>query len=861
MKLPSAYQPEKYEGDIYALWENSGVFKPSNRGHDDYYSLTLPPPNANGDLHMGHALTVAIEDSLVRYHRLQGKAALYVPGADHAGFETWVVYEKKLAQEGKSRFDYSREELYRQVWDFVQKNKHNFEAQLRALGASVDWTRFTFTLDNKVIGTSYQTFKKMWEDGLIYRGSRIVNYCTFHGTSFSDIEVVHEEEKTNLWHIAYPLADGSGEVVIATTRPETKVGQAALMVNPKDKRYKHLVGKEVQQPLVPDKNIKIIADEYVNMDFGTGVVTVTPGHDPNDYEVARRNNLPMLELITTEGKLSNNVPQEFRGMTVTVARQTVVEALKKKGLLRKVEDYTHSVGKCYKCGTVIEPLLREQWFVKMQPLATRAIEELKAGKIDFYPKNKKDQIIRYLSELKDWNISRQIPWGIPIPAFQNTEDASDWIFDARVHEESIEVDGKSYKRDPDVFDTWFSSGQWPYVTLDYPSGDDFKSHYPLSLMETGFDILYQWVARMIMLGLYVTGEVPFKTVYLHGMIVDKSGQKQSKSKGNVSSPLEIISEYGSDALRIGILNGQSPGNNQLFMPSKATGGRNFANKLWNIARFVEDKVGDNHHLKSTPTPSSRADHWILSRLNHASTEISKAFEAYRISEAYEVIYSFVWHDLADWYIEASKVQTNPSMLAYLLDSTLKLSHPFAPFVTETIWQTLAWEGDSILADQLWPRPVQFNALAVAEFKSVIGVITEARHITKALGVGRPKLYFNSAPLIEEEGILITLLGRLGGALKAQGSERKGLKLTNSGYDAWLDIDNLAAMNYLSSLREKQVVRQETIKRLQARVSNPSYASKAPKALVEQSHAQIEEEKQLLTSLDTEIKKIVKAIEI
>ncbi|MBX4199721.1 class I tRNA ligase family protein, partial [Candidatus Saccharibacteria bacterium] len=409
MKLPKTYEPAQYEADIYNLWERNEAFKPIDRGGEGYFSLDLPPPNANGDLHMGHALTVAIEDSLMRYHRMQGRAALYVPGADHAGFETWVVYEKKLNEQGRSRFDFSREELYQQVWDFVQANKHSFEAQLRALGGSLDWTKFTFTLDKKVVDTSYNTFQKMWHDKLIYRGKRIVNFCTFHGTSFSDIEVIHEEEDTKLWHIAYPLTDGSGEVVIATTRPETKLGQSALMVHPKDDRYKHLIGKEVTQPLVPDSPIPIIADDYVEMEFGTGVVTVTPGHDPNDFEVAGRHNLPIIELITPEGKMSDAVPEPFRGLTVSEARKAVDEALNKAGYLRKVEPYHHSIGKCYKCGTPIEPLVREQWFVSMRPLAERAAKAIEDNKITFYPASKKGQTLRYLTEVRDWNISRQIP--------------------------------------------------------------------------------------------------------------------------------------------------------------------------------------------------------------------------------------------------------------------------------------------------------------------------------------------------------------------------------------------------------------------------------------------------------------------
>ncbi len=478
MRLPKAYSPKEYESEIYALWEKGGAFEPKNRGGDGYFSMVIPPPNANAGLHIGYGYTMAIEDTIVRYHRMQGRETLFVPGADHAGFETWVVYEKKLAEQGKSRFDFSREELYRQVWDFVEQNKEKSQSQIRALGASVDWSKFTFTLDNKVVAQAYKTFEKMWHQGLIYRGKRIVNFCTFHGTSFADIEVVHEQEKTKLWYIAYPLADGSGEVVIATTRPETKLGQSALMVNPKDERYKNLVGREVNQPLVPDKPIKIIADDYVDVEFGTGVVTVTPAHDPNDYEVAIRHKLPLIELITPEGKMSNNVPQQFRGLSVLQARETVVKALETGNYLRKTEDYVHSIGKCYKCGTPIEPLLREQWFVKMEPLAKEAIQVLTDKKIAFYPDSKRSQLIRYLEGLKDWNISRQIAWGIPIPAFQNTADPDDWIFDTRVDQATIEVHGKTYRRDPDVFDTWFSSSSWPYVTLNYPDETSLKSSTP-----------------------------------------------------------------------------------------------------------------------------------------------------------------------------------------------------------------------------------------------------------------------------------------------------------------------------------------------------------------------------------------------
>lgn len=852
MRLPKVYEPDKYETEIYALWEREGAFLPKNRGKDSYFSITLPPPNANGDLHMGHALINAIQDSLVRYHRMQGSTTLYIPGADHAGFETQVVYERKLEGEGKSRFDFSREELYRQIWDFVQANKHNFEAQLRALGASLDWSRYTFTLDNKVVATSYATFQKMWHDGLIYRGARIVNYCTFHGTSFSDIEVVHEEEKTKLWHIAYPLTDGSGEVVIATTRPETKLGQSALMVNPKDGRYKNLVGKEVTQPLVPGKPIEIISDDYVDMEFGTGVVTVTPGHDTNDFEVGQRHHLPVIELITTEGKMSEQVPGPFRGLTIKEARGAVEKTLKEKGYLRGVEDYTHSVGKCYKCGTIIEPLVREQWFVRMRPLADEAIKHLENKEVSFYPASKHAQTIKYLQEVRDWNISRQIAWGMPIPAFQNTSRPDDWVFDTRVDQEQIEVNGQIYKRDPDVFDTWFSSGQWPFVTLDYPDSADFKQFYPLSLMETGGEILYQWVARMIMLGLYTTGKVPFKDVYIHGYVLAEDGQKMSKSIGNVINPLEIINRYGSDALRMGLLTGRRAGVNQGYHPAKMQASRNFSNKLWNVARFIEDKVGDAHSLKAGAAPRSVADHWILQKLSGLSEDIAKYLEHYRLSEAFEVLYIFVWHDLADWYIEVSKSENNPAMMAYVLESTLKLTHPFAPFVTETIWQTLAWEEGTLLAVQHWPIVPQYDAALAGQFQQLKEVVEEVRQITSILGVKKPSLYFRNAPVLAEHYELVTRLARLGSVQAAETDMALGLRLTASRLDCWLDIDRQTAQNYIDKLKARQTEQEGTVRRLESRLANRDYTAKAPPELVAQTRQQLAEDKAQLDSLEEEL---------
>jgi valyl-tRNA synthetase len=845
MKLPKVYEPSQYEGDIYALWEKSGAFTPKGTGKG--FSIVMPPPNANGNLHLGHALTLALEDIAIRYHRLKGERTLFVPGADHAGFETWVVYEKKLNSEGKNRFDFSREQIYEQVWDFVAQNRENFEAQIRSLGASVDWQHFTFTLDDKIVRQAYATFKKMWEEGLIYRGERLVNFCTYHGTAFADIEVDYKEEAGHLWHIRYPLTDGSGEVVVATTRPETMLGDTAVAVHPDDARYSKFVGKTVKLPLT-HREIPIIADDFVDTKFGTGAVKITPAHDQNDFDAGKRHDLPMIPVISHEGKITHDMPEAYRGLTVEDARKRVVHDLEEQGFLVRTEDYTHSVGHCYKCGTVIEPLLREQWFVDMQPLAKPAIEALKNNKIKFYPKNKQAQLITYLENLRDWNISRQIAWGIAIPAFQNVDEPEDWIFDDRAGEEIITVDGKTYKRDPDVFDTWFSSGSWPYATLGYPDSPDFKDFYPLSLMETGFDILMPWVSRMLMMGLYTTGEVPFKEVYLHGLILDKHGQKMSKSKGNVINPMELVGQYGSDALRMGIISGQTPGNNQPLAYSKIVGARNFCNKLWNIARYIEDLTGDSP-ADGKPEAKSAADHWVLSKLQQSQEDIARGLESYRFSEAYETLYHFVWDDLADWYIEASKAEPNLPLLTFVLEAVLALAHPFAPFVTETIWQTLEWEKDSILAVHEWPKIPKTSTGQAKVFEEVKTIVSETRFIMSALQASDVTLYYTEVPFLTENAAIIKRLARLKDVTEVRGGT--GIYLTETNYRCWLDIDTSTAQAYLGQLEAKQEAQKAVIAQLEGRLGNKSYVHGAPHHIVEQTRSQLEEAKQLLANLQAE----------
>jgi len=845
VKLAKAYDPNEYEPNIYALWEKSGAFKPSGTGEP--FSTIMPPPNANGNLHIGHALDMGLKDILTRYKRMRGFDTIFIPGADHAGFETWVVYEKELQKQGKNRFDFSREQLYTQVWDFVDQQRGNMELQLRALGVSASWDDLVFTLDEKVIKTVYQTFQKLWNDGLIYRGERIVNYSTKYQTSYADIEVDHKVEKGTLWHVAYPLLDKIGEIVIATSRPETLFGDVAVAVNPNDERYKDLIGTRVQLPLT-GREIPIIADDYVDPAFGTGAVKITPAHDPNDFEVGKRHNLTPIQVIDFDGTMIN-VPTEFIGLEVDKARQRTLAALEAQELIRKEEPIEHTVGYDYKSGLPIQPLIKEQWFLKIEPLAKRAFDTLEKDEITFYPAGKKQILKQYLANVHDWNLSRQIPWGIPIPAFQNVNDSTDWIFNENVDEKTIEVDGKTYRREEDTFDTWFSSGQWPFITTDVLSGGDLSRFYPTSLMETGTDLLDRWIARMIMLGLYTTDKVPFKDVYLHGMVLDAHSQKMSKSKGNVINPMESIAAYGSDALRMGLIANRSPGQNQAFSTDRIIAGRNFCNKLWNIARFAENKLGENYQ-PSAPAPQSLADHWIISELANAKTAIERALDTYRISEANDAMYHAIWDSVADWYIEASKDQENPDLLAWVLDISLKLAHPFAPFVTETIWQTLPWH-DNLLIKEAWPEMITFDAAAATEFSLVQALVDEARFVITALpGNEKYSLLFQEDSLVHDNKNLIKRLAKLKDVTEV--AAPKGLRLATSGRQAWLDVSANTLAEHQTNLEERLAEAHGDIQALEGRLKNANYLAKAPAKLVEETKQQLEEKKALTERLQHEL---------
>lgn len=687
--MDKAYRHQEVEEKWYKFWEEGGFFTPRPAKRDsgqvpkkEPFCIIMPPPNANGSLHIGHTMFVTIEDILTRYHRMLGQPSLWLPGADHAGILTQVVFEKELAKQGKTRHDLGRDEFYRQCYEFSQKNKKYMYKQLKRLGASCDWTREKFTLDPAIEKVVMETFKKLYEDGLIYKGKRIINWCPRCSTALSDLEVEYEERKDKLYFISY------GKITIATTRPETMLADVAVAVHPEDKRYKNLIGQEAILPIL-DKKIPIIADPGVDRKFGTGALKITPGHDSLDWEIGTRHSLPAITVIDSSGKMIN-VAKEFLGLSIEEARKKIIEKLKEQKVLIKIEPYKHSVGTCERCGTIIEPLISKQWFIKMKPLAEPAIKAVKSGEIKIVPRRFEKIYFQWMENIKDWCISRQIWWGYKIPL----------------------------KGEEDTLDTWFSSGQWPFATLRAsPYEGDFEYFYPTTVMETGYEILFFWVARMIMLGLYRTGKVPFKTVYLHGLVRDAFGEKMSKSKGNVIDPLEVSDKYGADAVRLALIWGTSPGHDQNLGEDKIRGMRNFTNKIWNIGRFI------NLNLESLPASRrgkkvpfyqekmkiTQEDREILDDLNRLIKKTTQSLDNFRFGQATEEIYEFLWHRFADKYVEYSKKRISQgdvvvlSVLRHVFLNCLKLLHPFIPFITEELWNKFEKLKKEPLIISPWPK--------------------------------------------------------------------------------------------------------------------------------------------------------------
>ncbi len=704
-ELPKTYDPKQVEKKIYDMWEKNGCFRGEIDPDKKPFSIVMPPPNVTGQLHMGHALDATLQDILTRYKRMQGYAALWLPGVDHAGIATQIKVEEVLRkEEGKTRYDLGREKFLERVWDWKKQYGDRIVEQQKSMGVSCDWSRSRFTMDEVCARSVRENFCDLYEKGLIYKGSRIINWCPHCRTALSDAEVEYKDIPGSFWYIRYPVEDSDEEFIIATTRPETMLGDSGVAVNPQDEKYRHLVGKNAILPLV-GRRLPIVADDYVELGFGTGAVKMTPCHDPNDYEVGLRHNLEQIQCIDEDAKICNG--GKYNGMDRYEARKAIVADLEEQGYLVKVEPYSHNVGTCYRCGTVVEPLISPQWFVKMKPLAKAAIEVVKDGRIKFVPERFTKIYLNWMENVHDWCISRQLWWGHQIPAWY-CDDCGHITVSREDACECEKCHSKRIHRDEDVLDTWFSSALWPFSTMGWPEKTaDLDYWYPTSVMVTGYDIIFFWVSRMIFSGMEQMKEEPFKTVFIHGLVRDSQGRKMSKSLGNGIDPLEMVDQYGADALRFNLITGNSPGNDMRFYVEKCEAMRNFCNKLWNASRFVmmNLSIEDN----KLPGKLEIEDRWILSKLNDLTKEVCENMDSFELGVAAGKIYDFIWDSYCDWYIELTKPRLNGEdedakisaqrVLLYVLTEILKLIHPFIPFITEEIWQSLPHEGTALMLER------------------------------------------------------------------------------------------------------------------------------------------------------------------
>ena len=714
MELPKVYEPQEAEARIYEKWEKAGCFRGQRDPKKKPFTIVMPPPNVTGQLHMGHAMDCALQDILIRFKRMQGYAALWVPGIDHAGIATQIKVEEELrTKEGLTRYDLGREKFLERVWDWKQRFGDRIVKQQKKMGISCDWDRARFTMDEGCSKAVREVFVSLYEKGLIYKGSRIINWCPHCVTALSDAEVEYVDKPGHLWHIRYPLADGSGEVIVATTRPETMLGDSGVCVNPNDERYKDIVGKTVILPLV-NKEIPVVADDYAEMDFGTGCVKMTPAHDPNDFEVGLRHNLEVIRVIADDGHINEN-GGPYNGMDRYECRKAIVKDLEEQGYLVKVEPYNHNVGTCYRCHNDVEPLISAQWFVKMEPLAKEALRVVNEGEVKFVPERFSKTYTNWMENCHDWCISRQLWWGHQIPAW--TCDDCGHINVKREDPTVCEKCGSTHlTREEDVLDTWFSSALWPFSTLGWPEQTaDLNYWYPTSVMVTGYDIIFFWVARMIFSGCEQMKKIPFHTVLIHGLVRDDKGRKMSKSLGNGIDPLEMAEKYGADALRFNLITGNSPGNDTRFYTEKCEAMRNFANKIWNASRFVMMNLSIDHYELPAADKLEREDKWVLSKLNRLVKEVTENLDSFEIGVASAKVYDFIWDTYCDWYIELTKTRLNgtdedakltaQNVLCYVLVTLLKLLHPFMPFITEEIYQALPkCDGaEDILMTAQWPE--------------------------------------------------------------------------------------------------------------------------------------------------------------
>jgi valyl-tRNA synthetase len=864
--LPTVYNAKETEESIYKFWEDNGFFKADAKSPKKPYSIVIPPPNVTGVLHMGHALDETLQDILIRYHRMSGYETLWVPGTDHAGIATQNVVEKKLREQGISRHDIGREKFLEETWEWANAHKSRILDQCKRLGASFDRTRERFTFDKGCSDAVKEVFVRLYEKGLIYKGAYIVNWCPRCQSAISDVETEYETEQGHLWEISYPLKDESGAIIVATTRPETMFGDVAIAVHPSDHKYSELIGKKVVVPLTC-REIPIIADEYVDKTFGTGAVKITPAHDPNDFEVGKRHGFDPIWVIDEQGRMKacGEVPQDLHGLDRYEAREKVIGMLSYNNSLLRTRDHEHNVGKCQRCGTTIEPLLSEQWFVKMKPLAEEAIKAVKDGRIKFIPERWEKNYLGWMENIRDWCISRQLWWGHQIPAYHNKMTG-----EMVVAKEN--PDPAIWEQETDVLDTWFSSGLWPFSTMGWPNTDseDFKKFYPTTTLVTGFDIIFFWVARMITMGLEFTGKAPFSTVYIHGLIRDEKGQKMSKSKGNTIDPVVIIDKYGCDALRFTMTSLCTYGGQDIkISDERFEYGRNFANKIWNASRFVLMNLDGVDDKDIDYSKLTIADKWILDKLNNVAKEVNSNIESYRIGETAHILYDFFWNSYCDWYVEIAKVQLQDSdiklntqrVLRYVLDMSLRMLHPIMPHITERVWQLVPKAAKQFGDTELKPAimlsdfPVFHDELSfpkeAKEMELVFETITSLRNVRQSFNIAM-SLNFDieiHAPK-DEKAVFEAIESYIKRMAKVENisyadvdapiADKSATAVVSASKIA-IPLENLIDFKEEIARQEKKLAKlQNERKSLEGRINNPKFVANAPAELIEQTKGRIEE---------------------
>ncbi len=851
-ELAKLYDPKEFEDRIYKYWNDNGCFRAEIDREKKPYTIVIPPPNITGQLHMGHALDETLQDILIRWKRMSGYSALWLPGTDHAAIATEAKIVEAMRKDGVSKEDLGREGFMERAWAWKEKYGGRIVEQLKKLGSSCDWSRERFTMDEGCSKAVKEAFVNYYEKGLIYRGERIINWCPHCRTSLSDAEVEYEDQAGHFWHLRYQLADGSGYLELATTRPETLLGDTAVAVNPNDERYKHLVGKMLILPIV-HREIPIVADEYVEMDFGTGVVKITPAHDPNDFEVGLRHNLPVINVMTDDAKITEDYPA-YAGMDRYEARKAIVADLEKEGALVKIEDYSHNVGTCYRCGTTVEPKVSTQWFVKMKPLAGPAISAVKNGETKFVPERFEKIYFHWLENIRDWCISRQIWWGHQIPAFYCDECGEMTV--TKENSAACPKCGKKMRQDPDTLDTWFSSALWPFSTLGWPDKtEDFDYFYPTNTLVTGYDIIPFWVMRMMFSGLEYTGQVPFDTVLIHGLVRDEQGRKMSKSLGNGIDPLEVIDKYGADALRFMLANGNSPGNDMRYIDEKVKSARNFANKLWNASRFIMMNLPDGFKNEGLPENLNLEDKWVISKFNTLAKEVNENLDKFELGVAVSKLYDFIWDVYCDWYIELTKPRiqeggetknTAQAVLVWVMEGMLKLLHPFMPYITEEIWQVLTNESGPIMISQF---PQYDEKLSFINEEDDFGKIIEA---IKAVRARRTEM--NVPPSVKAKIFIETqnkslfekcsvFFEKLASASEIEVSEKYEIEdavtaVTDSAR-LFIPMNELVDKDKeLARLEKEKTKVQKDIDFLGGKLSNEGFLAKAPEKLIEAEKAKL-----------------------